>query len=506
MPAFPVVATVTNLNAMSMWKAGRIAAANVDWLVDLTAAPAPAGQKQILATLAIAKGYNAVRLQFNRKTEIDYISRVGWDCETPDADTHATLAPTFYAARIQAALDACKDLGMGVILDLAHDFYQGGSAGELWTSAARRQALVNFWSKTAAKWNASTSPALIGFELLNEPFPDHSLTFANMLRTADNNWYQLATDCRNAIRVSDTQTPIVVDSIYYADALGLKFFDTSGLLDDPNVVYSFHMYAPMEFTHQGVFDDLYESIGTPYPCGYWNGWQDTGIANPDNGGQTGWDISQTFNSAADIEKRCKAAIDFKTAHPGVPLFLGEFSAVDASLIPPTQVPASSARRTITSITVGPGSGGLNLAKATLGNLSGFNINISPSGSASGPFVNNNALASVESSNPALNVNKVAVQLERGKNFFTYPTAAAQGSTGTGTLKLTPGGTPDASRVTYTKHVLAMCLKYGFSWAWHFEDTDLNNTAFTTINSFVGWRPSTSISAVLTSAATRRITG
>ena len=65
-----------------------------------------------------------------------------------------------------------------------------------------------------------------------------------------------------AIREVDKNTPIILDSSAYADPNTFKNFIPH---EDPNVIYSFHMYEPFaytnnkrnngKFTYPGVVDD-----------------------------------------------------------------------------------------------------------------------------------------------------------------------------------------------------------------------------------------------------------
>src|SRR5690606_10548264 len=72
-------------------------------------------------------------------------------------------------------------------------------------------------------------------------------------------------------------------------------------LDVPGVVYSVHLYEPMQFTHQGVVDGL--PVGPTYP-GEINGKQ--------------WD-QEALRRAIDPVRQFQ--LDY-----GVPIFIGEFGA------------------------------------------------------------------------------------------------------------------------------------------------------------------------------------
>lgn len=92
------------------------------------------------------------------------------------------------------------------------------------------------------------------FELLNE-----------VVSATANEWNSLAERTLAAIRTKNSERIVVIGGIEWNNPPGL---DTLRVYDDENVIYTFHSYAPFEFTHQrGVLqrDPLYYNRAMSYP-------------------------------------------------------------------------------------------------------------------------------------------------------------------------------------------------------------------------------------------------
>ena len=92
------------------------------------------------------------------------------------------------------------------------------------------------------------------FELLNE-----------VVSSGADEWNSLAERTLAAIRAKNKDRIVVIGGIEWNNPPGL---DCIKVYDDENVIYTFHSYAPYEFTHQrGVLqcDALYYNRAMPYP-------------------------------------------------------------------------------------------------------------------------------------------------------------------------------------------------------------------------------------------------
>ncbi len=529
MPALPITDKDA---AWGYWKAGLVAAANVGLSLNAS------GVTPTIHNLAIRKGYNALRLQLAwagpysiTADDIAVIATKGWDDTSITLGSQNTDVPTSYkqvAEQIDRILTLAQGVGMGVIFAVM-DFYQG-PGGKLWQQATLQDALVAFWSATVKRWPAATYPQIIGLDLLNEPNPDPTLSFAELNALAPhpatlNNWRALANRCVGAIRAQDIKTPIVVEGIYGGAARGLDIFrnldnpaDRSLLVQDlsARVVYSFHLYAPLPFTHQGVTNWAYEALGTLYGDSAYSHWHVWDYYNADSSNnRAGVNLSQDFTSYLSLIShfrndayylntgRSNPQADFHKQF-GVPVFVGEFSAINPRLSKASVVDARDSHRTLTAISVNA-----NRVTLTLGNLdnNGFRVDCGPSATA-WPFTNQ-VLLTIAGTGTALDGMPFTAPITAGQKTITFTssvtlpnltigpkgTDANNNSVGTLTLALPPAKQTalELARQRYARDVLRMCKQMGFSWAWHFEDNELSGE-------FNGWRPSSGVSAILSAAA------
>lgn len=330
MPAIPV----SRDKAWTYWSKGLIAATNLDMTADSSA------DTKVLASLAMKRGHNAIRLWFGyaerysiQEADITAFAQLsdGWNStqKTPSAGADATITFASVATQISNILDTCQKLGMGVVLVTN---YSQGIGGKLWKpESGYAQNLRNFWVRTYEKWGQH--PALIGFDLLNEPdMSVDSMSFSEA-QASTSEWPQLAQALISDIRDLEvskgvaTPLPLIVEGVYGGGPRSLGVFETSSglFLNDPKnrLVFSFHHYDPGCFTHQGVLDWDYENLGTTYPLpGVWQRsyWYD---------GKPTYELRE-YRTVAQLEDGMQRVIDFAKKHT-VPVFLGEFSAVEPTL-------------------------------------------------------------------------------------------------------------------------------------------------------------------------------
>ncbi|MES2442049.1 MAG: cellulase family glycosylhydrolase [Pseudomonadota bacterium] len=157
--------------------------------------------------------------------------------------------------------------------------------GRLWQDKAHWDQAVAFWRDlaTALKGN----PAIGAYNLINEPTPEkgagldeHGDPAAGIAWYAANRgtardlpaFYRAVIA---AIRAVDPDTPIMLDSGWYAAA---DAFYWPGPLEDPALLYAFHMYEPWTVTSA---PNLKRAVPIPYP----------GMA-PFQGRQQMWDAAR----------------------------------------------------------------------------------------------------------------------------------------------------------------------------------------------------------------------
>lgn len=159
----------------------------------------------------------------------------------------ATVAE--YVAWLQTALEqfdamlpTLRQLKLNVILDL-HTPPGGGHWNtfyRLWTQAEFQDCFLSVWEMMAVKYKNETQ--IIGYDILNEP-DDKSLVAGLM------NWRDLAIAAVQRIRAIDPQRTIICEASPISVSASLPAFEP---LPFDNVIYSFHMYEPYDFTYQNL--------------------------------------------------------------------------------------------------------------------------------------------------------------------------------------------------------------------------------------------------------------
>jgi len=129
----------------------------------------------------------------------------------------------------------------------------------------------NYWKQSKAYWHDiaerfGTHPALVGFNIKNEPLPEKNRGVAEHVALGDNSrfkaWYaknkntpadlyRFYTEVIHTIRQVAPDMPIMVDAGWYAQPGAVTYWPAA--LDDDNVLYSFHMYEPYDFTSNSNF-------------------------------------------------------------------------------------------------------------------------------------------------------------------------------------------------------------------------------------------------------------
>lgn len=163
------------------------------------------------------------------------------------------------ASLLDDAITGLTAIGLDVILDLhkcpGHDFLAGCShAQEFFTSSTKREECKRVWQYLAERYASRRG---VSFELLNEPVAEDSLL-----------WDKVKDELAQHIRHFAPDTPLVIGSNRWNSPS--EFTQLTPLADDPNVVYSFHFYTPVLFTHQQapwISGDVFK-LRRPYPGDY----------------------------------------------------------------------------------------------------------------------------------------------------------------------------------------------------------------------------------------------
>ena len=172
-----------------------------------------------------------------------------------------------------------------------------------------QQRFINLWIAFEKRY--ADKPA-IAFELLNE-----------VRDVAPGLWNDLAQKTITALRKLNPHRKIIVGSISWNSPAHLADLQ---LYDDPNIIYTYHMYAPGEFTHQrGVLQapQLYYNREMPYPCDI-ERYRDFRryVFGQENCYENFERMDKEF-----LRSEMQPAFDFAAAHPDKILWCGEFGTI-----------------------------------------------------------------------------------------------------------------------------------------------------------------------------------
>ncbi len=144
--------------------------------------------------------------------------------------------------RLDRAAALAEKYGLKLVLDLhktqGFSFDAGENEAGFFDSIRYQELFYQLWEAFAKRYG--NQPGQIVFELLNE-VTDPSFIEA---------WNRIANACVTRIRQYAPETLILVGSYHNNGAREVPALDPPA---DDRVIYNFHCYEPLAFTHQGAF-------------------------------------------------------------------------------------------------------------------------------------------------------------------------------------------------------------------------------------------------------------
>jgi hypothetical protein len=194
---------------------------------------------------------------------------------------------------LDQGLKWCEKYGIKVVVDLhvtpgGRDPLNSGTM-RIFTDKDYAEFYLRTWQTIAKRYKANKS--IWGYDIVNEP-----VLRARALPGQD--WESLAERTVKEIRKIDPGRMIIIEPEEMAAVRGLEYLKP---LNCDNIVYSFHMYEPYHYTHQGIY-------GMP-----------ANIAYPGNSDGEFWNREQVKNRMTVVRK-------FQQVYK-VPIYVGEFSVV-----------------------------------------------------------------------------------------------------------------------------------------------------------------------------------
>lgn len=141
---------------------------------------------------------------------------------------------------IDNALSMCEKYGLNTIIDLhktmGYSFDKGEMESGFFDNVKYQEKFYAFWAELARRYGNSDR---IAFELLNEVTD----------KAFSDKWNEIAKECIKRIRILAKDTVILVGGYWNNSIAAVKDLDPPY---DDRVVYNFHCYDPLPFTHQGA--------------------------------------------------------------------------------------------------------------------------------------------------------------------------------------------------------------------------------------------------------------
>jgi endoglucanase len=198
---------------------------------------------------------------------------------------NSNMAAFFTYMDNQLALMAAADLKAIISLH----YFGVNSSGSFYTGTqATKAELKTFWKKISDRY--VTNNVIAGYDLLNEPYCSNTFTETELY-----NIYESIITA--SIRSNnDEHVVFISDPVNKYDSPTSSYYNLVGAdafkkLSDSNIVYQFHWYKPIKFTHQTVYNNSYFQLGADYPYlkveeeNYKGGWyENTNKVNT----STGW--------------------------------------------------------------------------------------------------------------------------------------------------------------------------------------------------------------------------
>ena len=200
--------------------------------------------------------------------------------------------------RIEQALRWCEKYGLRTVLDLhkaqGFSFDPAEREAGFFESERYQELFYGLWTAFAERFGGRKEA--IAFDLLNEVTEERYL----------GSWMRIARECTARIRETAPEAFVLVGSFHHNGVREVLHLDPPS---DSRVIYSFHCYEPLKFTHQGA---------------HW----DTGLNREDR-----FRFSESGASEAFFEELFAPAAE-KARQEGTELYCGEYGVID--VVPPEQ--------------------------------------------------------------------------------------------------------------------------------------------------------------------------
>lgn len=184
---------------------------------------------------------------FIKEEDFKTISNLGFDHVRIPVDYNLVLDDNNHYLeegfkRLDDAFNLCNKYHLNCILDLhktvGYSFDKGEKETGLFNSKEYQEKFYDLWLEFTKRFVKYED--FLAFELLNEV----------SLKEYKDVWNSIASTCIKKIRELSKTIKIIVGGYYFNSVLAVKDIDVP--VDD-NIVFNFHCYEPLLFTHQGAY-------------------------------------------------------------------------------------------------------------------------------------------------------------------------------------------------------------------------------------------------------------
>jgi len=218
---------------------------------------------------------------------------------------------------IDRCIEQCREHGLKMVLDLhkaAGYVFDDKSYCQFFYEEKLQDIFVELWKELAKRYAKYSD--IVAFELLNEITDP---------KTADK-WNEIAARTIKAIRFINKDVKIIIGGIFNSSIYGLTLLDKPA---DENIVFTFHCYSPMLFTHQAAYwvENMPADYKTVYPRTYGEYLDESHeIFGKDYDGEFTGEKDALLDSGF-FERLFSTAIKISEKYD-VPLYCGEYGVID----------------------------------------------------------------------------------------------------------------------------------------------------------------------------------
>lgn len=217
---------------------------------------------------------------------------------------------------IDNCIEWCRKNDLNIVLDLhktlGYIFDDKEYCG-FFTDEKLQDMFVALWEEFTRRYAGYSD--FISFELLNEITAKETALI----------WNRIADRTIKAIRKLNKDVKIIIGGIFNSSIFGLTLLDKPA---DENIVFTFHCYSPMLFTHQSAW--WAEGMPLDFRIGYPGTVADFGRISHELFGEaydSEFDYEGDMVDSTFFDRMFRIAVDISEKY-NVPLYCGEYGVID----------------------------------------------------------------------------------------------------------------------------------------------------------------------------------